>query len=78
MAYKRLFYIETLTLFLPTDSKYVESAYFVCVSLLSTAVSANTLFRYANEKGGKVIADSIPHKYAAKGYEIIGSSGQVI
>lgn len=51
----------------------------VCVALLSaSANSANTLFRYTNDRGGKVIADSIPPKYAAKGYEIISSNGQVI
>ncbi len=37
-----------------------------------------TLFRYLNEEGRKVISDVIPPEYAIKGYEVIGSKGQVV
>lgn len=43
-----------------------------------SAYAENSLFRYTNDQGGRVISDSIPPYYAAKGYEIIDSRGTVI
>jgi hypothetical protein len=50
----------------------------VCSFSSVSAVAEKTLFRYTNDQGGKVISDAIPPKYAARGYELIDSKGQLI
>lgn len=45
---------------------------------ISTYADSKSLFRYINDKGSKVISDAIPPQYARKGYEVIGSKGQII
>jgi len=52
----------------------------MCFSLLacSSAQADGQLFRYKNDRGNRVISDSISPYDAAKGYEIIDSRGTVI
>jgi hypothetical protein len=44
----------------------------------SLAYADNTLYRYTNDSGARVMSDAISPYYAAKGYEIIDSRGNVI
>jgi hypothetical protein len=42
------------------------------------AHASDTLYRYKNDQGGRVISDAISPYYATKGYEVIDSRGNVI
>jgi hypothetical protein len=44
----------------------------------SIAYADNSLYRYTNDSGARVMSDAISPYYAAKGYEIIDSRGNVI
>lgn len=59
---------------------YYKQLLLVLISLLvSTAAFSNAqLYRYKNDQGSQVISDAISPHYAAKGYEIIDSRGNVI
>jgi hypothetical protein len=52
----------------------------VCCSLFVQLPvhASDTLYRYKNDQGGRVISDAISPYYATKGYEIIDSRGNVI
>jgi len=47
-------------------------------SSMASSAQSKTYFRYLNDKGLKVISDSISPKYVVRGYDIIDSSGRVI
>lgn len=49
----------------------------ICIAA-STAHANDTLYRYKNDQGTKVISDVISPYYAAKGYDVINSRGNVI
>jgi hypothetical protein len=52
----------------------------MCCGLFAQSLvyADSTLYRYTNDKGGQVMSDAISPYYAAKGYEIINSRGNVI
>lgn len=54
--------------------------FIIAMTLSTTVFSAqnSTFFRYINDQGVRVIADSIPPEYTVKGYDIIDSQGQII
>ncbi|MGS2718315.1 hypothetical protein ACVBE9_09100 [Eionea flava] len=53
------------------------AALVLCV--ITSAIQANnTLYRYENDQGTKVISDVISPYYAAKGYDVIDSRGNIV
>jgi len=65
--------------------KYIQFILIAGLLLTSNLITSSiasaqgkTYFRYLNDKGIKVISDSISPKYVVRGYEIIDSSGRMI
>lgn len=50
------------------------------LAALTTSFTANaqSLYRYKNDKGIKVISSQIPARYVSKGYEVLAPDGKVI
>jgi len=51
---------------------------FICAVVGRGYAAEKVFYRYIDDKGVKVLNHTIPPKYAQKGYEIVGASGQVI